>query len=184
MDFDDIDDLDGIFGFDEEDEPDHLGPPDFRATIHDGELLVTNWAPYLLNGGGPYHRMVRERAAAGVTIADMWLNGDETAELIVEYLALADRRRADRLLTRWAKAVGYDRLWLPDRLVTFESGRPLGSAQVVCPTCGMVWEDEGPDFWNAVRSSGRFPTLCALCNSDLPQWHWKPSRSRRVAKSH
>ena len=92
--------------------------------------------------------MVRERAAAGVTIADMWLNGDETAELIVEYLALADRRRADRLLTRWAKAVGYDRLWLPDRLVTFESGRPLGSAQVVCPTCGMVWEDEGPDFWN------------------------------------
>ncbi len=47
-------DLDGIFGFDEEEEPDHLGPPDFRATIHDGELLVTNWAPYLLNGGGPY----------------------------------------------------------------------------------------------------------------------------------
>ena len=150
-------DLDGIFGFDEEDEPDHLGPPDFRATIHDGELLVTNWAPYLLNGGGPYHRMVRERAAAGVTIADMWLNGDETAELIVEYLALADRRRADRLLTRWAKAVGYDRLWLPDRLVTFESGRPLGSAQVVCPTCGMVWEDEGPDFWNGVRQLRALP---------------------------
>ena len=69
-------DLDGIFSFDEEEEPDHLGPPDFRATIHDGELLVTNWAPYLLNGGGPTHRMVRERAAAGVTIADMWLNGD------------------------------------------------------------------------------------------------------------
>ncbi len=72
-------DLDGIFGFDEEDEPDHLGAPDFRATIHDGELLVTNWAPYLLNGGGPYRRMVRERAAAGVTIADMWLNGDGRA---------------------------------------------------------------------------------------------------------
>ena len=62
--------------------------------------------------------------------------------------------------------------------IAFESGRPLGSAQVVCPTCGMVWEDEGPDFWDGVRRSGRLPTLCALCNSDLPQWHWRP-RARR-----
>ena len=178
MDFDDFDDLDGIFGFEDDEEPDHPGVPTFRATIHDGELVVVNWAPYLLAGRGPFRRMVRERAHAGVTIADLWRIGEDESELIVEYLALADRRRADGLLTRWAKAVGYDRLWLPDRLVAFESAPPLGSAQVVCPTCGATWEDSGPDFWTTVRQSGFFPPLCVLCNSDLPQWHWRPRAQR------
>jgi hypothetical protein len=174
LDFDDDFDLDGIFGSDEDDEPDHPGAPDFRATIHDGQLLVTNWAPYLVAGRGPFGGIARERAEAGVTLADMWQTGNEKAELIVEFLAVADRRKAERILTRWARAVGYDRLWLPDRLVAFESGRPLGSAKVTCPTCGATWEDAGADFWRTVRSSGRFPTLCALCNSDLPQWRWRP----------
>ncbi len=176
MDFDEIEDL---FNDDREESETTSRPPDFRATIRDGLVTIVNWAPWLLNGGGPSLGLVRDRAKDGVTLADLWLNGDDTAEIIVEYLAVADRRRADRLLTRWAESVGYDRLWLPDRLVSFPSGRPLGSARVVCPTCGVTWEDSTPDFWSNVRKSGRFPPLCSICNSDLPQWDWRRGRRAR-----
>ena len=155
LDFDDMD-LDGIFGFDKKGEHDHLGPPDFRATIHDGELLVTTGPP-TSNGGGPTIGW----SASGPPlewIADMWLNGDEAAELIVEYLALADRRRADRRLPAGRRPSATTGSGC--RIDWYLRVRPAaGLGQVVCPTCGMAWEDEGPEFWNAVRSSGRFPTV-------------------------
>jgi hypothetical protein len=172
----DFDELSEIFDLGPEpEEEDGLGPPDFRATIHDKGLTVINWAPYLL-GGGPNGELLRGRAAAGVSIADLWVTESPPHEVIVKYLAVANLRRADRVLTRWAEAVGYFRLWLPDRMVQLDLSRPLGSARVECPNCGATWEDSGPDFWSSVRESGRFPTLCPICNSDLPQWRWRHSR--------
>ena len=174
MDFDEIFEIFGIEP-DDEDEGDHEGVPelpDFRATIRGSQLTLVAWAPHLLSGG-PTANLVRERAKEGVTIADLWVTGDEPHEVIVEYLAVADRGRADRLLTRWAEAVGHSRLWLPDRLVALDPDRPLGTAKVECPTCGAGWQDSSTDFWLNVRSLGRFPSLCPICNGDLPQWQWR-----------
>ena len=77
MDFDEIEDL---FNDDWEESETTSRPPDFRATIRDGLVTIVNWAPWLLNGGGPSLGLVRDRAKDGVTLADLWLNGDDTAE--------------------------------------------------------------------------------------------------------
>ncbi len=172
MDFDEIFEM---FGIEPEDEDEIPDLPDFRATIRGPRLTVIAWMPHLLTAG-PTGALVRERAADGVTIADLWVTESEPSEVIVEYLAVADRRRADRLLGRWAEAVGHSRLWLPDRLVTLDPDRPLGSAKVQCPTCGASWQDGSPDFWENVRKGGRFPASCPICNGDLPQWQWRPGR--------
>lgn len=175
----DIEDLFEIFAeADDEDSPDL---PSFRATIRGQKLTVIAWMPHLMTTG-PVGDLVRARAAQGVTIADVWITDDEPSEVIVDYLAVADRRRADRLLARWAEAVGHTRLWLPDRLVTLDPDRPLGSAKVECPTCGAGWRDNTPDFWAEVRNSGRFPASCPICNGDLPQWQWRPGRRVRASE--
>jgi hypothetical protein len=169
-----------------EPEEEAMGPPDFRATITRGKVTVINWAPYLLRAG-PHGQLLRERARAGVTIADLWMTGvpqetwvegNELHELIVEYLSVANRRHADRALTRWAEAVGYTRLWLPDRLVALDFDHPLGLAHVECSNCGAKWEDSSPDFWAGVRACGRFPSVCQICNGDLPQWAQSSSAGR------
>ena len=131
----DINDIFEMFEIDPDDLENEPEPPDFRATIRGSKLTVVGWAPHLLSAG-PTGALVRERATDGVTIADLWVTEDEPREAIVQYLAIADRRRADRLLGRWAEAVGHSRLWLPDRLVSLDPDRPLGSAKVECPTCG------------------------------------------------
>jgi hypothetical protein len=173
----DFDDLDDIFNFDDKEPREEPSAPDFRLTIRGRRLSVEPWAPYLLTGG-PNGKLVRDRAGAGVTIADLWVTGEDSRELVVTYLAVADRQRADRKLIRWAESVGHRRLWLPDRLVQLDTARPLGVARVDCPTCGARWEDSSPDFWHSVRTSGRFPTICVICHGDLPQWGWRPGPAR------
>jgi hypothetical protein len=169
----DPDDMNLADSFEFEDDDRSPTPPDFRVTIRGRRLMVAPWAPYLLNEG-PHGDLVRARAQHGVTIADAWVTGEDCKELIVRYLAIADRDRADRQLVRWAESVGHRRIWFPDRLVHLDAGRPLGAAQVECPTCGARWQDGSPGFWEGVRSAGRFPTLCVICHGDLPQWRWRP----------
>lgn len=181
MDFDEIFEMFDIEP-DDEGEDEAPDPPTFRATIRGSRLTIVAWMPHLLTQG-PVGKLVRERAEHGVTLADLWVSDEEPTEAIVRYLAVADRRRADRLLIRWAEAVGHARLWLPDRLIALDPARPLGSAEVECPTCGAGWQDSGPDFWESVRSAGRFPALCPVCNSDLPQWRWRSGRPRRRARA-
>lgn len=169
-----FDELNDIFDFDLGDEADPPETPDFRATIRAGRLTVIAWSPCLF-GEGPNGKLVRDRAADGVTIADLRLVGEGPRELIVSYLAVADRARADRLLIGWARAVGHARVWLPDRVVALEPDCPLGAARVRCPTCGADWEDSGADFWAQVRRLGQFPNICPICHGDLPQWRWRPT---------
>jgi hypothetical protein len=70
----------------------------------------------------------------------------------------------------WARAVGYRRVWLPDRLVPIDSPAQMGRASVRCPTCRARWRERDPSFWHEVRSSGHFPWVCPVCGGDLPQW--------------
>ena len=180
MDPDDFD-LDDIFGTDD-DRDAEPEPPDLRITLRAGQLYVEPWAPWLWTEG-PVKGLIRDHAADGVTVADAWLTGDDSKELIVRYHVVASRARADRRLIEWAESVGHRRIWFPDRLVAIEQRRPLGIATVRCPTCGAEWCDGSPNFWQGVRGNGRFPTLCVICNGDLPQWRWRPRRSHRTLQT-
>ena len=166
--------------FGDEDADQEPEPPDLRITIRSGRVYVEPWAPWLWTEG-PVGSLISQRAAAGVTVADAWLTGEDDRELIVRYLLVADSGHAGRLLIRWAESVGHRRIWFPDRVMNVEQRRPLGLASVRCPTCGAEWEDGSPGFWEGVRTNGRFPTICVICNGDLPQWKWRPRAHRRHA---
>jgi hypothetical protein len=109
-----------------------------------------------------------------VAIADLrrWRNDDGSGELSVEFLSGGDRRRAERVLERWARVAGYSRIWLPDRVVELRGAEPppVGTACADCPTCGTAWDDGIPEFWRTVHGAGCFPRTCLLCGGELPQW--------------
>ena len=66
--------------------------------------------------------------------------------------------RARHALLDWAARVGWQRVWLDDRVVDLgEQPAVTGRARVRCPTCGTRWEDERPEFWDHVRGDGWFP---------------------------
>ena len=92
-------------------------------------------------------------------------------ELIVTPVPRApwDAQAEDALL-RWAPTAGYRRVWLPERVVTFDGPPPLGQARVDCPSCGARWEDGSANFWDRVLSDGCFPGRCPACGGSLPEW--------------
>ena len=170
MDPDDIDFSDFEF-FDDEPDPDGPpGDPDYRATVVGPRLTVVHWMEYL--HVSPIHRaMLREREAAGVTMADLTVLGEGGArELVVRLLAHGGGRDAERLLARWAAATGHVRLWLPERVIALRPPSRFGAVTATCPTCGVSWREQDPQFWAGVQAVGRFPTYCLLCGGDLPQW--------------
>jgi hypothetical protein len=167
------------FDFDEEDPglgafEDLEDAPKFRATIADGRLMLIPWTPHLAFAG-PLGVMARQRGEDGVTIVDLSAPGPR--ELIATQVANGSRwPSARRTLLRWARIVGYRRVWLPDRVVDLEPPRrALGEASVHCPTCHMHWTDGSPDFWAFVHENGSFPRWCTICGSGLPQWEVAPS---------
>jgi hypothetical protein len=154
--------------------------PTYRVTIRSHGLMLTDWAPWLA-GNGPSTNLLREREEAGVAIADLTLVGDCDREIAVRFYADGgDRASAERAILRWARAVGYRRVWLSNRLEELKpSPEQIGTAQVRCPSCGVVWRDSSPEFWLVVRDQGAFPKWCAICGRELPQWSVRPSGTRR-----
>ena len=168
MDHDDLDLFDYL-----DDDPDPDGPPsdpDYRVTVLGARLTVVHWMEHL--HVSPIHRaMLREREAAGVTMADLTVMGVAgERELVVRFLARGGGRDAERVLMRWAAATGHRRLWLPERIVALRAPERFGEVAATCPTCGASWREQDPQFWAGVHSVGRFPTYCLLCGGDLPQW--------------
>lgn len=147
--------------------------PDFRATVLRGGVRLVDWGPWLADGGpmGMHFR----RLSAGVAIADLTVlrDADETATEIVVEFRRGDSALVRATLERWAASVGYRRLWFPDALVHLDPAAG-GTAATRCTCCRATWCDDDHDFWLSVRKSGRFPTLCPLCGSDLPQWEATP----------
>jgi hypothetical protein len=86
----------------------------------------------------------------------------------VDFLA-GDRADHRETLLAWAATVGYRRAWLAGEVVELEP-RAGGTAETVCTGCRARLTDSDPGFWLMVRRSGRFPCLCPLCGSDVPQW--------------
>jgi hypothetical protein len=146
-----------------------LDSPDFRLTVHRRRVLAIDWHPWLVSGG-PMTTMLAERGRAGVAIADLTvIREDELAtEAIVRFLT-GDRPAARTTIAAWAGAVGYRRLWLPDDVVELP-GPAEAMARTRCGACRARLCDDGPEFWQHVRSVGRFPAGCPLCGADLPQW--------------
>jgi hypothetical protein len=158
--------MDDHFDFDLEAEP-----PTYRATIRNGHLTITGWAPWLARGG-PLGSLLRARERAEVAIADLTTHGEDNEEFSVRFHAAGRlREEAERVLLEWASRVGYLRVWLPDRMIEIEpSPAQIGTASVRCPTCRARWADSTPDFWLSVREQGAFPMWCPLCGCELPQW--------------
>jgi hypothetical protein len=139
--------------------------PTCRATIRDGLVTLNRWTPGLF-GPGPEPAAFRTIVAA---LADLRIDGDE---LIVTPVPRTQwTADAEAAILGWAPAVGYRRVWLPSRVVTFgDPAPPLGCAAVTCPTCGATWEDGSAGFWERVRSDGWFPARCPACGGSLPEW--------------
>lgn len=124
-----------------------------------------------LHFGGPNRQLARARHAAQVSITDLRIDGaPPDRELTVTFQAEGERKRAERLLLRWAATTGYRRVWFSDRLVEVDQLPPLGQASTACNACGAAWAEQGADFWHMVLDCGHFPTMCPLCGGDLPQW--------------
>jgi hypothetical protein len=154
--------------------------PDFRATITPGELRVIDWGPWLVDSG-PLAEAFRGRARKGVSIADLTVVRDDgedapVAEVIVAFRA-GDTAAARGQLAAWAATVGYRRIWLPGdvRELIPDAG---GFARTRCSCCAKRWATGETEFWLAVRAAGRFPAICPLCGSDLPQWRVRQDRPR------
>lgn len=145
--------------------------PEYRATIRNGTVLLTHWAPWLV-AGGVWNELLAARKRAGVAIADLTLTGRNETELLVTFLSRGrDPAAAEDALCDWAHQVGYRRVWLPDRVVTLDaSPDPFAHAEVRCRICGARWHDSAPDFWTMVREQRHFPKWCFICGWELPQW--------------
>jgi len=141
-----------------------------RATIHRGRITLNPWRPVLIRGG-PAAMALEPLAAHDVAVADLHLPAE--GELEVRFVPGSPRPpgTADAILA-WAANVGFMRVWLPDRVADVEpDAEPLGCAEVRCPTCGLGWHDDSPDFWAAVHAARSFPGWCAACGGSLPEWH-------------
>lgn len=159
----------GLFEEEEEDEEADDGPgsPTQRAVVRDGRVTVLMLLPCLLSGpvaGAAF----RERAADGVTVADLTPVGD--GELVVDLLADGGGARARRALERWAASVGYERIWFPGRVRDLATTAVARVARVQCPSCGHRYDEHRQAFWLAVHAARQFPSYCLLCGHDLPQW--------------
>jgi hypothetical protein len=140
--------------------------PDFRLTIRRRIVLAVDWHPWLVDGG-PMTTMLHARGRAGVAIADVTVvhEGEVATEAIVRPLAGDGREE----IVRWARDVGYRRVWLPGEVVELP-GPSEQLAETRCHGCAVRLSDDGPEFWEHVRAVGRFPAGCPLCGADLPQW--------------
>jgi hypothetical protein len=154
--------------------------PTFRATIRGRRLMLTGWAPWLIRGG-PLATLFPDRAADGITIADLTIHGNDDNEVSVRFYTVGGQLEdAESVLIRWAEGVGHRRIWFPDRLVTVESDpRSIGTASVRCPTCRARWSDSSPEFWLVVKGSGTFPRWCPMCGCEVPQWTVRRGMSPR-----
>ncbi len=153
-----------------------------RATVlRDGRVSMTSWMPGLAEGGpSSIHFRGRERAA--VAIADLRLvrSGDGTREVIVEFMAAGRAREsAEAAICEWARAAGYQRVWLPSGPVDIQPVGPLATASVRCRVCRARWTDSTPTFWEQVHRTGHFPLLCPICAHTLPQWDVAPGDATR-----
>jgi hypothetical protein len=143
--------------------------PDFRATVRGGCVRLVDWAPWLARSG-PLQTLLHARGRAGVGIADLTVlrDGELADEVIVDFVT-GDAEAHRQALAGWADDVGYRRAWLPGEVR--ELGPFAGGvARTTCTGCRARLIDSDPGFWLMVRRSGRFPAMCPLCGSDLPQW--------------
>lgn len=164
-DFEDFDDWE----LPEPDADDAPGCPDHRATVVGGRVTVVPWGPHLVVGPAQ-RRLLRERAEAGVSVADLTVSGDPPArDVVVRFLA-GGGRDAEATLRRWAAWTGHRRIWFPHRVVGLTPPRRFGQVRTTCTSCGVEWREGDPEFWAHVQSAGTFPGYCLLCGGDLPQW--------------
>lgn len=133
-------------------------------------MTLLHWMSQM-PASGPTRALVEARGADGVSIVDLYADGEwPDREVIVSFQADGNRRRAERVLSRWARTTGYRRIWFPDRVEDCGGSTALVRAATTCSACAAPWADDGAQFWQMVRQCGFFPMMCPICGGDLPQW--------------
>jgi hypothetical protein len=142
-------------------------------------VTLNPWRPNLIDGG-PSGIAMRRGGRREVVLADLACIDDE--ELLVVFVPRdSGSDWARDAVVAWAARVGWRRVWLDDRVVDLaEAPAVAGRARVRCPTCGMRWEDERPEFWDNVRDDGWFPPSCLACGGSLPEWEVDEPRTPHV----
>lgn len=143
----------------------------FRATVlPNGTVRLVEHLPWLVTGG-PLMTLVHARGRARVAIADLTVLRDEhdvAVEVVVAFCC-GDGPAARDALRRWAAFAGYRRIWFDGAVDDLEPTAG-GTATTRCTGCRARYVDGAPTLWDHVRRRGAFPTACALCGGDLPQW--------------
>lgn len=136
-------------------------------------LAIVHWHSGLLRPFGYAQGYFTSRDRAGVCSADLTIMREEpeNPELIVHVLT-GGRPDALDVLAEWATALGYARVWMPDRVLERDGAASVVGTRVGarCPSCRSRWAEGEPEFWLSVRQWGNFPAACPLCGGDLHQW--------------
>lgn len=154
--------------------------PFARAVLRDGTLTLHRWMPQLITGGPAAGALDRVEA----TLLDLTRLPED--ELLVALVTPTELRPGDEdALLRWAHAVGYRRVWLPDAVAEIDQSLPvLDRAHVRCRGCGAAWDDGRLEFWETVRERGSFPRGCLACGGTLPQWEPRSAAEGRTSRAH
>jgi hypothetical protein len=151
------------------------GAPELRAAVsNDGVIVMTRWAPWNLQAGGPAASQVRSTKLAVVSdlsIARETQDGITIpTDLIVQDEFIFGDSAACRLaLLAWAERLGYQRVWFHNQLAVLEPELLGGIWAVGCHGCGVTWSDSTARFWLGARAAGYFPLSCPLCAHALVQ---------------
>ncbi|MGI9021542.1 MAG: hypothetical protein ACR2G3_12635 [Solirubrobacterales bacterium] len=115
-------------------------------------------------------RALLTRSLRAICLVELSLDrGAEGMELVVAPLAELPQDD-EKTLVAWAAITGFRRVWLPRRMIELDEPTATATATVKCPTCGLRWREEGPDFWAEVRRQAEFPGRCPVCGGTLRQW--------------
>lgn len=160
--------------------------PNFRATILPRRITLVTWGPWLA-AGVTLLALLRQRGPDSAMIADLRVLEDDRGlarDLVVDVVC-GDTVEGRACLLRWASAVGYGRVWLPDEVIEIADDTMIGGvAHTRCRSCSASLVSDGADFWVTVRCVGAFPTTCPVCGGDLPQASVRRRSASRASAHH
>ena len=150
-----------------------FGERQARAIIRDQRLTLTR-PPMFLQARRTlsYSSALRD---AGTTLCDLEMHRSElTSELLVRFVPEgSESDSAVETLLSWAELAGFDRVWLPDRIVELDCSLvpdPSDLEQIPCPTCGVeATELTAADEIATMRRRGHQPRFCPVCGARTPE---------------
>jgi hypothetical protein len=145
--------------------------PTFRGVVRKGQLWISSWEDVSLGGDfltthGNWDRTDQPG------VFDLILTGQNEDEIIVVPCNRdCSASGAEEILSLWASALGYTRIWFEDSVVKLEPDpAQVGTLSLDCDICGFQMDVDSPELWLACRDGGSFLRNCLACGSLIPQY--------------